>query len=115
MKNKICQSCGRPFDIRKKWIENWNEVKYCSSFCQRAKTPNQLMGNIIKLLNTRKSGKTICPSEVLQLEHKKNPEKMEQVRRAARLLVHENKIVIMQKGKVVDPNNFKGPIRLKLK
>ncbi|WP_306604662.1 DUF2256 domain-containing protein [Azonexus sp.] len=32
---KICQSCGRPMVWRKKWAKNWNEVKYCSSTCQR--------------------------------------------------------------------------------
>jgi len=36
-------------------------------------------------------------------------------RRVARELVAEGEIVIVQKGKVVDPLNFKGPIRLRLR
>jgi len=40
---------------------------------------------------------------------------MERVRSAGRLLAHEGKIEITQKGKAVDPNDFKGPIRFKLK
>jgi hypothetical protein len=40
---------------------------------------------------------------------------MEHVRRSTRLLASEYKIEITQKGQVVDPTDFKGPIRLKLK
>jgi len=40
---------------------------------------------------------------------------MEHVRRSARLLAAADKIKITQNGKVVDPNEFKGPIRPRLK
>ena len=40
---------------------------------------------------------------------------MEHVRRSARLLAHDNIIEITQAGIAVDPENFKGPIRLRLK
>ncbi|MFL2594656.1 MAG: DUF2256 domain-containing protein [Flavobacteriaceae bacterium] len=36
---KICLVCKRPFSWRKKWENNWNEVKYCSQKCRRNKTP----------------------------------------------------------------------------
>ena len=36
---KICLVCKRPFSWRKKWGNNWNEVKYCSQKCRRNKTP----------------------------------------------------------------------------
>jgi len=38
---KVCLSCGRPFAWRKKWADNWDEVKYCSDRCrsQRPKPP----------------------------------------------------------------------------
>jgi len=36
---KICLVCKRPFSWRKKWKNNWNEVKYCSQKCRRNKTP----------------------------------------------------------------------------
>ncbi|MCD8513789.1 MAG: DUF2256 domain-containing protein [Nitrincola sp.] len=32
---KICVCCHRPFSWRKKWKDNWDEVKYCSQRCQR--------------------------------------------------------------------------------
>lgn len=32
---KICVTCGRPFEYRKKWRANWEEVKYCGEKCQR--------------------------------------------------------------------------------
>lgn len=32
---KICVTCGRPFEYRKKWRANWDEVKYCGEKCQR--------------------------------------------------------------------------------
>ncbi len=30
---KVCVVCLRPFNWRKKWKKNWNEVKYCSKRC----------------------------------------------------------------------------------
>ena len=40
---------------------------------------------------------------------------MEATRAVARRLVAEGLLEILQKGAVVDPHNFKGPIRLRLK
>lgn len=70
---------------------------------------------IMNLLNQRGPLKTICPSEVLSLEKKKDKNMMEHVRKSASLLASEGRIVITQSGKTVDPTSFKGPIRLKLK
>ena len=67
------------------------------------------------LLAERGPLKTICPSELLPPEQKKDKVMMEHVRRSARLLAAEEKIEITQSGKAVDPTSFKGPIRLKLK
>jgi hypothetical protein len=71
--------------------------------------------DILTLLHDRGAKKTICPSEVLPPDLKQDKVMMEHVRRSARLLAAEHKIEITQSGKVVDPNLFKGPIRLKLK
>ncbi|WP_082498279.1 DUF2256 domain-containing protein [Chryseobacterium sp. Leaf180] len=35
--SKICEVCGLPFNWRKKWAKNWDEVKYCSEKCRRHK------------------------------------------------------------------------------
>ena len=34
---KTCVICQRPFQYRKKWAKVWNEVKYCSEKCKKAK------------------------------------------------------------------------------
>ncbi|WP_347708867.1 DUF2256 domain-containing protein [Meiothermus sp. CFH 77666] len=31
---KVCPVCGRPFQWRKKWAQNWPDVKYCSERCR---------------------------------------------------------------------------------
>ena len=96
---KICQNCGRSFEWRKKWEKDWDSVKFCSGKCRKDKDKSVLKQKILDLLSQRTT--SICPSEVLPNELKKNKEEMEQVRMAARLLVHEGKIEITQKNKVV--------------
>lgn len=74
---------------------------------------------ILRLLRERGDGKTICPSEVARAvagddEAKWRP-LMEPVREAAACLVAAGKIVVTQKGKVVDMKSVKGAVRLRLK
>ncbi len=112
---KICESCGRSFEYRKKWEKVWDEVKYCSDLCKKNKNKHDYKDQILKLLSARDSSKTICPREVLPNELKQDKTIMEHVRRSARLLAAQNIIEITQGGKVVNPSEFKGPIRLRLK
>lgn len=35
---KICPCCNRPFRWRKKWARIWDEVRYCSDACRRARS-----------------------------------------------------------------------------
>ncbi len=35
--SKICLVCKRPFNWRKKWARDWDQVKYCSERCKRNK------------------------------------------------------------------------------
>ena len=119
MKQKLlkdCAVCGRKIEWRKKWEKNWDEIKYCSDRCRGARTlGNNHETEILALLAERASDKTICPSEVLNDTDKQDKAKMERVREAARRLVAQGKIEIVQKGHVVDPSDFRGPIRLRLK
>ncbi|MEP1766319.1 MAG: DUF2256 domain-containing protein [Sulfitobacter sp.] len=39
--SKTCAVCGLPFTWRKKWAKVWDEVKYCSQRCRRARTSHQ--------------------------------------------------------------------------
>ncbi len=65
-KTKICESCGRAFEWRKKWEKDWDMVKYCSDAC-RGNKPGEaakaLEAAILALLAERGRDKTICPSE----------------------------------------------------
>ncbi len=111
---KICIGCGRIIEPRKKWAQQWDQIKFCSNKCRRAKKSLSYETSILDLLNKRGEGKTICPSEVLTDDQKTNKSLMENVRSSARILVSKGEIVIMQNGHVVDPSTAKGPIRLKL-
>lgn len=122
-KQKICQTCGRTFDFRKKWEKDWDVVKYCSDACRGHKpgaADAALEKAILELLAERGRDKTICPSEAAKLVGGKDERRdweglMEPARAAARRLVAAGKIVIQQGGKVVDGSTAKGPIRLKLR
>lgn len=121
-KDKICKRCGRAFSWRKKWERDWNALKYCSDACRGEKpagTDTQLEAAILDLLTERGRDKTICPSEAAKLVGGKDTRHnweslMEPARAAARRLVATGRIVITQKGRVVDAATAKGPIRLRL-
>ena len=42
---KTCIACGRPFSWRKKWERDWDQVRYCSDACRRAKPPGDSSGS----------------------------------------------------------------------
>jgi hypothetical protein len=115
IENKICQSCGREIEYRKKWEKNWDQIKYCSDECRKNKSRFDFKDAILKKLSERDGSATICPSEVLPPEQKQDKTMMEHVRRSARLLAESNQIEITQSGKPVDPLQFKGPVRLRIK
>jgi hypothetical protein len=79
-------------------------------------TDRALESTIMELLSRRGPGKTICPSDAARLLNPNGWEElMEKTRAAARRLVAEGRIVITQRGKVVDPAHAKGAIRLKIR
>lgn len=114
---KTCVSCGRVMSWRKSWERNWDEVKYCSDACRKRKvtdTDTELEHSILELLDQRKAGATICPSEAARSVGGENwRELMEPARRAARRLVDTGKVQITQQGRVVDPSTAKGAIRIR--
>jgi hypothetical protein len=118
---KICLTCGRTIEWRKKWERDWDQVRYCSDGCRRRKpgeADRALEQTILTLLAGRGAGKTICPSEAARRVAGDAPEAwqplIEPAREAARRLVAAGRIVITQRGQVVDPSRARGPIRLKL-
>ena len=115
---KHCKSCGRKMEPRRRWRDSWNEVQYCSRAC-RARRVNakdrQLESAIIELLEARHAGATICPSEAARRIEPGDGWRrlMEPSRRAARHLANHHLIDILQGGRIVDPSDFRGPIRLR--
>jgi hypothetical protein len=35
--SKTCVACGRPFTWRKKWERDWENVRFCSDRCRKAR------------------------------------------------------------------------------
>jgi hypothetical protein len=126
-KDKICKTCGRTFEWRKQWAQDWDIIKYCSDACRgynSGASDKALEAAILTLLTERNSTgskvKTICPSEAAKAvggtETRRDWEGlMEPARTVARRLVAQGKIVITQHNQVVDPVTAKGPIRLRLR
>lgn len=114
---KTCASCGRTIEWRKKWARSWDDVKYCSDACRRHKVTDAdraLESSIRSLLDSRKGGATICPSEAArEVGGEDWRDLMEPARRAARRLVAAGEVEVTQGGKVVDPSTAKGPIRVR--
>ncbi len=119
--DKVCAACGRRFAWRRKWAANWEHVRYCSSGCRTRglrRIDSQLEDRILELVRHRGPGKTLCPSEVARSLVGTEQEwraLLEPTRRAARRLAHRGEIEITQRGHPVDPNAFRGPIRLRLR
>ena len=37
LEKKLCKVCQKPFNWRKKWERDWDNVLYCSERCRRTK------------------------------------------------------------------------------
>lgn len=112
-----CVVCGRTITWRRKWRDDWEQVRYCSARCRRAgvsPVDEQLEDGIVDLLGARARGATICPSEVARAVGGDDWQSlMEPTRRAARRLVQRDVVEITQRGRVVDPSTARGPIRIR--
>ncbi|MEM9057047.1 MAG: DUF2256 and DUF3253 domain-containing protein [Pseudomonadota bacterium] len=120
VESKLCVTCGRAIEWRRKWARDWDNVRYCSASCRKQRvnaTDEALEAAIVDLLDQRAAGATICPSEAAKRVGGRDEAVwrplMEPARRAARRLVARGVIDITQRGQVVDPSTAKGPIRLR--
>lgn len=116
---RICASCGREIEWRRRWARVWHEIRYCSDACRRTRvgrTDRRLEDTILALLEQRARGATICPSEAAR--HVAGDDDwralMEPTRRAARRLAAAGRVDITQKGRPVDPSRARGPVRIRL-
>jgi hypothetical protein len=117
---RVCTVCGRSITWRRKWARDWENVKYCSDACRRrglSSHDRHIEAVILDLLEQRAAEASICPSEAArQLAGAGDwRAQMETVRMAARRLQRAGRIDITQKGRTVDPDTAKGPIRLRLR
>ena len=114
---KTCVTCGRTIAWRKKWERDWDQVRYCSERCRRAKpgpTDALLEQTITELLDRTRAGGTICPSDAARAVGGEDWRAlMEPARAAARRMVARGEVEITQGGSVVDPSTAKGPIRIR--
>ena len=111
--DKHCATCGRSFSWRKKWENNWEEVRYCSSACRRNKPgekERQIEARVLEMVASRTG--SVCPSEVARSINDEDwRQLMEPVRQAARRLQNDGRLQITQDRRPVG-TDFRGPIRL---
>jgi len=73
---------------------------------------------MLALLDERGPGKTISPAEAARIVGGDHPDGwgplMQPLRRVAIRLMQEGKLVIVRKGRPVDPGDFRGVYRLRL-
>ena len=118
LRTKTCARCGRAFEWRKKWRGCWDEVRYCSQRCSRARCGDvdaALERSIVELLKARAQGATICPSEAARDVRADWRPLMERARMAARRLAAAGVVEVTQRGRPVDPSAARGAIRIRLK
>jgi hypothetical protein len=81
-------------------------------------TPEATRSAILRLVEAAGGGKSVSPDEVARSLAGPDPEawsrRMPAVRREAVRLAHDGRLVIRRKGRVVDPDDFKGVYRLAL-
>ncbi|MEJ5868416.1 DUF2256 and DUF3253 domain-containing protein [Pseudokineococcus sp. 5B2Z-1] len=114
---KPCAACGRTITWRKAWERDWDDVRYCSQRCRRAGADpvgSDLEAAVLRLLDARAPGATICPSEAARAVGGEDWRPlMEPARAAARRLAAAGEVEVTQRGSVVDPSTARGPVRLR--
>lgn len=114
---KPCARCGRRFTWRKRWARDWDQVRFCSERCRRARPDDAaaLEQAMLELLARRARDASICPSEAARAVDPEGwREKMEAARSAARRLVARGLVEVTQRGQVVDADRARGPVRVRL-
>ena len=103
--DKLCESCGRTITWRKKWADDWDEVRYCSGACRSrgvTEADRALESDIVRGL---RGVKELPLSDIAG--------DREAVRRAARRLAGAGAVRWVQRGRPVDPSTAKGDVGLR--
>lgn len=119
MSGAVCHHCGRYMRSDKGATgtpKTATPRTYCSASCRRdagARLHRELEDEIVRLLATRDSTSSICPSEAARARFGDDFRRhMEDTRRAARRLAHREVVRITQRGRTVHPAEIRGPIRV---
>jgi hypothetical protein len=79
-------------------------------------TPEDIEATILSLIEAQEPGKTVGPSDVARALGGPHPDGwsplMQPVRRVAVRLMKEGRLVILRKGRPVDPDDFRGVYRI---
>lgn len=113
IETRCCASCGRTFEWRFKWVDDWSEVRYCSKRCRsrRIRPIDRKLESSIQRLLRQQTG-MICPSEAARdVSPDTWRQLMNATRNAGRRLAHRGVILVKQQGRVVDPSAVRGSIR----
>ncbi len=109
--DKICQTCGRVITWRKKWADDWDQVRFCSKRCRGARpnaTDRALEDAILAALQSARE--VALEDAVSGVPADRRGDMRERGRQAARRLTSDGRIVLYQKGKRVDPSTAKGDL-----
>ena len=113
LETRVCAACGREFGWRRKWKQCWSQVRYCSARCRRdrVRPVDRRLEEAIRELLRGRTG-TICPSEAARRIGARDWRGLMQPARAAgRRLAEREEIVVLQRGRRVEPSAAVGPIR----
>jgi len=76
---------------------------------------NKITQVILQTAYERGVSKSTCPSEIARELFPGNWRKhMGEIRDAAISLHKSGEVLLMQKGRIIDPDDFKGPIRIRI-
>lgn len=114
--DKVCKTCGRAIQWRRRWADQWHELRYCSKRCRGTK-PNALDRAIeaclIDALADLARGQSVDPFEACEaLGSGQRFE--ERVFNAARRLAASHNAALLCDGRVADPSHAKRPFTLSL-
>ncbi len=118
---QVCAGCGRGFTWRPSLAADWEKVRWCSDACRRRgirPVDRALEAAILTLLDEQRdqhgADVTTCPTEATRRVDPDDAAALhEPARRAARRLVADGTLEMLQNGRVVDPSRAKGPVRLR--
>lgn len=119
--HKNCAVCGRRMDWRKRWRNNWQSVKYCSSSCRRSSRDverHNLETRILAMLN-QQPGKACLDldgmtAKLFDASSRSFHQHRVSVHNAARRLCNRGVTSLFRQGRPVDPSKANRTACIKL-